>query len=790
MMAVTVILLLMSVLVGTGPSARAQSGKELVVANDGRTTAQIVVSPHAGTWERQAAHDLQKYIGLMSGASPTLAETADAIEAARHTGSTVIVIGQEALKWEPSLRTALANVQAKKPIVRADALVVRRNGSRLYLAGSNDESHYFAVSWLLQHWGCRWYMPTEFGECVPERPTLSVGRLDFAYAPPFEIRHYWLSWNADSTGANEFRRRNFMTETSMGGMGHALGQYTKALVPPGKTLFNVSFSDPATAQEVARQIEPGYARGVPSISLAIEDGNYVNDSPGDQALKVEYDRYALKPSMTDAMLTLYNNVARILRLKYPRSPTKIGGMAYANVTLPPKKVTQVEPNLVMWLAPIDIDPNHGMDDPRSPPRREYRAMMESWAKIMHGRLAIYDYDQGMLVWRDLPDPSQYVFAQDVKHYARAGLLGVGTESRGATATTFLNLFFRGQLLWNPNADVDQLLAEFYPKFYGPAAAPMANYWTAIFAAWKNTSVTEHEFMAAPAIYTPELTAQLQKSLEQAEAAVEPLRGRAKLSRNEKQYLDRVRFTRLSFEIIKNYTAMVTAAARDGEYGTAAAAGEKALAAREELTQLNPTFTTYKSIGENGAAWFPGEVQQMKDLAALTDGSRGTLIARTPLRWSFHRGTPIPTGWTYTGMEGNFPIDTSLATEPATGANGWSPMRTDLYLQGQGVLNSDGQSYNGHYWYQTTLDLKADQTEVRVHLMFPGLFNETWLYVNGELVAHRDYKEPWWLNDYQFEWDLDLSGKLKPGPNVIALRGFNPHHLGGIFRRPFLYRPPQ
>jgi len=48
-------------------------------------------------------------------------------------------------------------------------------------------------------------------------------------------------------------------------------------------------------------------------------------------------------------------------------------------------------------------------------------------------------------------------------------MGVNTESRNAIATTFLNLHVRARLLWNPDEDVDALLAEFYPKFYGPAA---------------------------------------------------------------------------------------------------------------------------------------------------------------------------------------------------------------------------------------------------------------------------------------------------------------------------------
>ena len=56
----------------------------------------------------------------------------------------------------------------------------------------------------------------------------------------------------------------------------------------------------------------------------------------------------------------------------------------------------------------------------------------------------------------------------------------------AMATVFLNLFFRGQLMWDPDADVGRMLTEFYPAFYGPMAEPMARYWNAIFQAWNTT----------------------------------------------------------------------------------------------------------------------------------------------------------------------------------------------------------------------------------------------------------------------------------------------------------------
>ena len=75
-------------------------------------------------------------------------------------------------------------------------------------------------------------MPGEFGESIPQTPELHLGALDYAYAPPFEVRRYWLSWLGDSTGKDEFMRRNFFNDVYVPS-GHALGTYTKELVPPG-----------------------------------------------------------------------------------------------------------------------------------------------------------------------------------------------------------------------------------------------------------------------------------------------------------------------------------------------------------------------------------------------------------------------------------------------------------------------------------------------------------------------------------------------------------------------------
>lgn len=779
--------------------AEPAGGQEpLKIAEDGKTRAVVVVDAKAGKWEKQAAEDLVKYVERMSGAKLQLINAA----APAAADAPLIIVGSAALKADPTLAQALAKVAKKDPVLRADAIALRRTGNRVLVAGTNDDSHYYAATELLRRWGCRWYLPTEIGECVPEKPTLTVGALDYAYAPPFEVRNYWISWNGSTEGQEEFTHRNFMNSGVGVPNGHAIGEYVKELVPKGKSLFDIPIAEDATADHIAKKVAPKFAKGE-YFSLGMEDGVYRSESKLDRELQAGLkDKYFLSDSLADPFLVLYNKVAERLLKQHPNSQSKIGFLAYGNLTIPPqRKITAAKP-LIAYLAPIDIDPIHGMDDPKSPPRQEYKEMLYRWAEVMQGRVVVYDYDQGMLVWRDIPNPSIQAVRQDIKHYKKAGILGVSTECRNAIATVFLNLYVRGQLYWNPDADVDAMLADFSERFYGPAARPMAAYWTAILKAWDESIVQEHEHFVIPAIYTPELMARLRASLAEAEKAVEALKAPGFTTRNKALYAERMKLARLGFNLLEAYTATVQAAASDADYKAAVKYGEAAVAARQELAKMNPTFTT-RVVGvaaetkEAGPAWLLGEVEQYRALAALTEGTKGMLIQKLPLEWPFRRDphdTGVVSGWAHK------PVDlkwwngkggqgrASLTDRRRTNPGHWEPLRTDLYMQAQGVLSPDFHSYTGFAWYRTDATLKPEEAKGKVHVMFPGLFNEAWLYVNGQLVAHRQYKEPWWLSDYKFEWDVDLSEIVQPGANTIALRVNNPHHFGGMFRRPFLYRP--
>jgi hypothetical protein len=95
-----------------------------------------------------------------------------------------------------------------------------------------------------------------------------------------------------------------------------------------------------------------------------------------------------------------------------------------------------------------------------------------------------------------------------------------------------------------------------------------------------------------------------------------------------------------------------------------------------------------------------------------------LVERLPLEWAFKVETPLPDGWRYRGPEGPLASsDERLSVEEPNVANGWRPLRTDLYIQAQGVRGEGGQSHVGHYWYRTAVSLDAGKDRGNVRLMF-------------------------------------------------------------------------
>lgn len=718
---------------------------EIVTIASPDRSCRVYVAADAGEWEKKAAEDLATYLGQMTGA-----DVRATTEPHSKSESFPIFVGTRALLRSFKLQRLLSEATDPQPIIRSDAIAILVNQEEMLLAGSNDDSHYFSAVEVLRRLGCRWYLPTEFGEFVPKVNSAKLASFEYSYSPPFEVRSFWIGFRGDTRDHECFSRRNFFNLLAPGNNGaHNLGNLL-ADGPTGKAL-----SGPEVAQHIVSAVREKFKNNQ-DFSLGMNDETHGARNPEDRIHSGGFrDKYFSAPVSTDIFISLYNRVATQLLDEFPNSQSKIGFLAYSNATLPPQRVKTLAKPLICFLAPIDIDPFHSFKDPLSPGKQDFKAVLSEWAKISQGRVVIYDYDQAMLLWRDLPTPNHRVFQEDIREYQKNGILGFMTETRGAGATTFLNIHFRGQLQWNPNLEVQAELDRFYLNFFGEAHQPMRRYWTALFEAWENTSIQEHEYFSIPSIYTPDLVENLGRHL------AEALHAEYRLTPKEKAHL---KFVELSYSLTQKTFEMIDAVASHCDFAKASNFGNEALEFRKSLKLLSPILVNEHAGIEIGEAWWPGEVGSYEAYAKQLEGQ---VIQKTPLKWHFKLDSHDHGLWR------------NWTSEKADSS--WMELPTNLYLQAQGIRDEQGHDYTGFAWYKTSVEL----TEGDWTLHFPGLFGEAWLYQNGILIEHRDQHELWWHNDYGFNWRVPLGTISSPSNHDFTLRIRLGPHYSGLFRRPFL-----
>ena len=124
----------------------------------------------------------------------------------------------------------------------------------------------------------------------------------------------------------------------------------------------------------------------------------------------------------------------------------------------------------------------------------------------------------------LPDLSVQQTIRDLKDVAAAHCEGIYIDSVWEHwATHGPQYYVMAQLVWNPQADADAVLADYYQRAFGSAAAPIREYYETLERErMKFTAVDgESGVFSFPKLYTPELLRASQSRLDRAAAAVPP-----------------------------------------------------------------------------------------------------------------------------------------------------------------------------------------------------------------------------------------------------------------------------
>ena len=159
------------------------------------------------------------------------------------------------------------------------------------------------------------------------------------------------------------------------------------------------------------------------------------------------------------LLWFVNQVAR-------RFPDKtISTLAYQYTRKAPTSGIKPEPNVQIMLCPIES----GRQAPITKSDPAFKKDMEDWSRLTDN-IYLWDYvAQFRNFWN--PFPNLHVLQPNLKFFKENGARMMFEQATGAdniTSWMDIRCYMIAKLLWNPDANMDSIMADFYNGYYGDA----------------------------------------------------------------------------------------------------------------------------------------------------------------------------------------------------------------------------------------------------------------------------------------------------------------------------------
>lgn len=782
--------LLTALLLCCGLAVRAA---DLTLVADGKPNAVILAT--AEPQAAQTAAEVQQYVAKMSGATLPIITEPDA----NQTGLPVtIAVGhtQAAAKLGVKIPAGFKEVVGDPNAYEEEGFVIKTKGNVIVLGGNNDGPYQgtsYAGSEFLERLGCRWYFPGPWGEVIPEKATLTFPETDFTSKPDFALRYMSLGGWVPSSPAEwqQFeqwgRRIKYSKPPYQGHFYPPVGDgFLAYLVPPKEfqaadpnlyamnkqgsrtqPLYEntamLSLVNPKTFDLSVQNLKEAFA-GKRQMSIVAKNGFGISPPDGaaydwdPEAVKrnqnFNYPTYIDHPQTSEEFFGFAAKLANVFPDKW------VSTMAYAGREMPPQGVT-IPANMNVLYAPISSCVLHAGNDPSCWRRQETIRIMREWCR-RSPHVYLYDYNPGFLLGSWLPERDVANFAVNAKLYRDMKMKGFNPEGRKAFMQTWISFYIRGKLMWDADADVTALKKDFYTTFFGPEAGPLVQAWwdeceTALGAA----TVHCHEDWLTNNIYTVDFTKRIHQYVEQA----------AKCTMSPKQ---RERFQ--AFALIADHLEAFAAMEEAEKNLNYVEAGKQAQRMEDDQDKLIAIYSFMLGKVENPE--FPnGRVKKYAKLAQMMNGEAGKVIDVIPLQAKFRRDRFNE------GVIANW-------FDPKFDDKAWEMKNTFLTWDAQDKPeDAAGHDYDGYGWYRVTVDVPRSAVDKPLKLHLGGVISEGWVWINGEYAGHRGWNL-WWAGRDALEIDVDVTGKVKAGSNVIAIRVWNDAEIGGLYRRGFLWAPKQ
>ena len=739
--------------------AAGQNNQGLVLVRDGQGQGAIVVAAQANPKASGAAQELQRYLERISGARLPIV-TDQFFQDAPEAGVRICV--------GPSSLTEAAGVQVPSgltPERREEGFVIVSRPGLLVLAG-NDAGPYhgteYAVYDFLHRLGVRWYMPTEFGEIIPERATITVPLVEVEQRPDFILRDWW-SQSPMSGVEDAWKLRNKMNPSRIfdvprdGSVARILTDEQFREQPelfgkrpdgrPNRRYPNLT--NPQTVQVLAEAAQEHFRANPGDNSFAFAPDSSVMrdmDAPNEGFLDM-LGRWGVEEelSTSEEWFTFVNRVAEETQKQFPQA--YLSTSAYANRNNPPVGVT-LNDRLMVMVASIWSCNLHPYDAENCWHGHREADILRGWLDLTPN-VWVYNYDFRMMTSALTPLPEVTRLRRNLPLLKEMGVLGFINETRCVWVETGIpSRYLKARLAWDVDLDVDAVLNEFYTLWYGQAAAPARGFWDDLEKAVQDADVHIHDDRRALAtLYTPSLMESLEQRVAEAEAAA---------AADSERVQTHVRIDRLILEHLKLYVQAMEAESQ-GQFAEAAESFARMFEPRRALHDINPCLIWPDENGIESGVWYYGAAQRAEhyaSLAARIDGTSGDLIARAGAQAGF-KTDPRNDGM----FQGWFKADHDVSD--------WDQVSTVKPFYLQGYQSEDGFPYMGYMWYRMAVDIPESAAGRTVRIACNTVEAEAWVWVNGQYVGHEPYREAW-INPSFLEFDV--TDALAPGQsNVVVIR---------------------
>jgi hypothetical protein len=509
-------------------SSYSESGIKLVENNSSKYN--IVISAQPTEVEKHSAEELQKYLNEMTGVKLNI------INDSEPETQYEILIGR-------NNRLQKLNLNINFDSLALDGFTIRTVGDKLVIAGGSKKGTLYGIyTFLDKYLGCKMYTPDAF--YIPKKSAITVPEINLTEIPEILYRELHLPSARSSQLFCDWHMLNHYSEREKyyGTFVHTFFKY----LSPGQYFKNhpeyfSEINGIRVPQQLCLSNPDVYKIVLDSLKHRMKEKPEAtvwdvsqNDNFGYCTCNLCSRTDSIYGSPSGSIIKFVNKIAE----QFPNKT--ITTLAYQYSRKAPVGI-KPDSNVMVVLCTIECD--------RSKPIAEqkndlFNRDINEWSKITN-KLKIWDYVVQFSSYMD-PFPNFYVLQPNIKMFVKHGVKYLFEQGSGDSKSDMheLKAYLLAKLMWNPDADVENIISEFLNGYYGKAGKYISEYFHLMHNALKKSGkgliIYGYPSNAKDSYLTPDLLDQYTKYFDEAEQSVA----------DDTVYLNRVKTARLPLEYAK------------------------------------------------------------------------------------------------------------------------------------------------------------------------------------------------------------------------------------------------